>query len=468
MQPVQTAATSAKLDAETQVPLEVLMGRAGLAVALAAVEMGVSYGSRVVVLAGSGNNGGDGYIAAHHLARRGIAVTVFAFAPPAGDVSRRAADRAIRSGVRVRDWPDQPVPCDLVIDALFGCGFHGRLHDRIVPWTNTNAPVLSIDVPSGADASTGAVNGPVFAADRTVTFHAYKVGHFVGAAAEAAGKVTVVDIGLSGGEAEFWLAEESEATLPRRHHSSHKWSVGSVLVIGGSKGMTGAALLAARSALRFGAGSVAIAVNQANASAYLQAPELLTPILGEGSGWSVEDVSAVLATASRFDVVILGPGLDGNDEFMRQILERRAGRIVVDAGALHIRNVIDVLSQREGESILTPHHGEFRAMTGRDGSYRSANQLAKETGATVVLKGHPTFVASDRLVAVTTGGSELSTIGTGDVLAGMIGAAWARGLDAPAAAVAGAYWHGRAGAEIAKTSSVTADGLLSEIGRWAS
>lgn len=467
MQPVQTAATSAKLDAESQVPLDVLMDRAGLAVALAAVEMGVSYGSHVVVLAGSGNNGGDGYVAAHHLARRGVAVTVFAFAPPAGELSRQAASRAIRSGARVRDWRDQPVPCDLVIDALFGCGFHGRLHDRIVAWTGTEAPVLSVDVPSGVDASTGMVSGPVFAADRTVTFHSYKVAHFVGPAAIASGKVTVVDIGLTGGEAEFWLAGEPAARLPARDRTSHKWSVGSVLVIGGSNGMTGAALLVARSALRFGAGSVAIAVNHGNAPAYVGACELLTPVLGESDGWTAEDVSAVLAAASRFDVVVVGPGMEGNDDFIRQILERRAGPIVLDAGGLRIRNVIDVISQREGDSIVTPHLGEFRAMTGEEGSYSAASRLAKETGATVVLKGSPTFVAGDQVVAVTTGGFELATIGTGDVLAGMIAAAWARGLDAPAAAVAAAYRHGMAGAEVAKTTTVTADGLLAEVGRWA-
>ena len=471
MRPVHTAATSAQLDKASTTPLEVLMDRAGLAVALAAAEMGIGYGHRVAVLVGSGNNGGDGYIAAHYLAGRGVDVTIFEFAQPAGQLARWAADRAVRSGVKVQPWSEQVIPADLVIDGLFGGGFHGRLHDRIVPWTRSNLPVLAIDIPSGVDASTGVVDGPAFRAVRTVTFHALKVGHLVGAGADLCGEVTIADIGLEGGEAEFWVAEEADAIRPERSRQAHKWSVGSVMVVGGSAGMTGAAYLAAEAALQCGAGAVAVAVNRANAEDYRGFPAILRPVLGSREVWTGEDVPRVLDAAARFGVLVVGPGLEGSDDFILQILERRKGPVLLDAGGLRLPNLIDVVTQREGETLLTPHAGEFQAMTGEVGTYESAGRLAKETGATVLLKGSPTFVAESgrvgsKVVAVTTPGPELATIGTGDVLAGMIASRWAGGAPALSAAVSAAYWHGVAGAAISEETTVTAARLAAELGRW--
>lgn len=446
------------------------MDRAGLAVALAAIEIGVGYGSRVVVLAGSGNNGGDGYVAAHYLSNRGVDVTVLAFAPPAGDLSRAAADRAERSGVKLRRWSEGPTDSDLLVDALFGVGFHGRLHERIVPWTQTDSPVLAVDIASGLDASTGIADGPAFRADRTVTFHAPKVGHLVGVGPELTGRLTVADIGLTGGEARFWLAEEADASRPGRRSDAHKWSVGSVMVIGGSAGMTGAGYLAAEAALQYGAGAVAVAVNRGNHSDYARFPGLLRPMLGQADQWTGVDVGPVLEAASRFDVLVLGPGLEQCDEFVAQILERRGGPVLLDGGGLRIPHVIEALARRNGETLVTPHAGEFTAMTNETGTYDSAARLAKETETTVLLKGSPTFVAASpkdgsRLVAINTPGPELATIGTGDVLAGMCAAAWAFGVNASDAARSAAYWHGIAGAELAKKTTVTAPGLLGEMGR---
>ncbi len=471
MRPVLTASGSTELDEASTTPLDILMDRAGLAIALAATDMGVAYGDRVVVLAGAGNNGGDGYVAAHYLARRGVDVIVHPFAPPAGELGRAAADRAVRSGAKIRPWPESVATPDLLIDALFGVGFHGRLHDRIVPWTLTASPVLSVDIPSGVDATTGAVDGAAFQATRTVTFHAMKVGHLLGVGAELSGVVTVADIGLSGENALFSIADESDAVRPSRPRHAHKWSVGSVMVVGGSPGMTGAAGLAAQAALQFGAGAAAVAVNQGNERDYAQFVDLLRPALGQHGHWTSADVATVLEAASRFDVLVIGPGLEGCDEFIAQLMERRGGPVLLDAGGLRIPGVIEVLAQRAGDTLVTPHAGEFSAMTNEPGTYDSAARLAKETESTVLLKGSPTFIASPpgaggKLVAVTTPGPELATIGTGDVLAGMIAAWWSFGLDAATAALSATYWHGVAGAELARTSTVTARGLLTEIGRW--
>jgi len=471
MRPVLTASGSTELDEASTTPQGILMDRAGLAVALAATEMGVAYGDRVVVLTGAGNNGGDGYVAAHYLAKRGVDVTVHPFAPPAGELGRAAAERAVRSGAKIRPWPDTVATPALVIDALFGVGFHGRLHDRILPWTRVGAPVLSVDIPSGVDATTGEVDGAAFRATRTVTFHALKVGHLLGVGNELSGVVTVADIGLSGENALFSIADESDAVPPARSRNAHKWSVGSVMVVGGSPGMTGAAGLAAQAAIQFGAGAAAVAVNAGNQHDYVPFPDLLRPVLGEHDQWTSADVSTVLEAASRFDVLVIGPGLEGCDEFVAQLMERRGGSVLLDAGGLRIPGVIEVLAQRSGETLVTPHAGEFLAMTNEPGTHESAARLAKETASTVLLKGSPTFIASPPgaggdLVAVTTPGPELATIGTGDVLAGMIAARWASGFDVATAALSATYWHGVAGAELAKTCTVTAGGLLTEIGRW--
>lgn len=474
MQGVITAQTSAELDAASIEDVSVLMDRAGYAVALEAVRMGATYGSRVAVLAGSGNNGGDAYVAAFYLSQRGALVTMFPYAPPPGEAARDAQARAVSAGARLLEWSDEPSEeasgFDLVIDGLFGGGFHGRLHDRIVPWIDCGAPVLAIDVPSGVDASTGDTDGPAFAADRTVTFHAPKVGHFVGAGRALVGELRVVDIGLAGGNPEFSVMDEGDAPWPRRPVDAHKWSAGSVVVLGGSQGMTGAASLVAHAALSAGAGAVSIACNAANAAVYEQnAPTLLTPRLGRSERWRHEDIPALLEYASRFDVMVIGPGLDEQEDIVREVLARRGGRVLADASALRVPDVVRVIADRQGETIVTPHTGEFQAMTGKPGTYLSADMLASESEAVVVLKGWPTFVASsnDPVVAVTTPREGLATIGTGDVLAGVIGAFWAAGLSAPVAARSAAYWHGRAGSSLAARTTVTADRLIDEIATWS-
>jgi len=468
MKIVITPEESARLDATAPDPVETLMERAGLAVALAAVAMGASYGSRVVVLAGPGNNGGDGYVAARYLIQRGVAVEVHALASPKSPAAAEAHLAAVEAGVQVRDLGD-PVQADLVIDALFGAGFRGGLPEKATAWTATEAPVLAVDIPSGLDATTGQAAGPVFGADCTVTFHARKVGHLIGRGPDLAGRIEVADIGLVGGEGEFLLCEEPDAPRPVRDHDAHKWSSGSVVVVGGSAGLTGAAYLAARSALKGGAGAVTIACPAALQPIYAgMAAEIMTAGIGTGTWFSPADVPAVLLASARYDVMALGPGLGtGQEGFVAGLMEGWEGRLVIDADGINAMAGPEALAKRSFPTLVTPHVGEFRRLTGEEANYRSSRVLASTTGTVVLLKGSPTFVAGDQLWAVTSGGAELATIGTGDVLTGLAAALWARGLDPETAARSAAYWHGRAGAAASGRGTLTAEVLATEVGRFA-
>jgi NAD(P)H-hydrate epimerase len=461
---VLTAAATAEVDAAATDPVEVLMERAGLAVALAAVAMGASYGRRVLVLSGPGNNGGDGYVAARYLRRRGVAVRVLALTEPRSRAAQWAHGTAVAEGVPVERWR-APLEADLVIDGLFGAGFRGALPEHVIPWTGGQAPVLSIDVPSGLDATTGRSEGPVFRAARTITFHSYKVGHFIGIGPEVCGSLQVADIGLTGGEAEFLLTEEEDAVAPVRPRTAHKWSAGSVMVVGGAPGMTGAALLAAASALGTGAGSVLLAAPAGIAGVYASAaPGLLTAAIGSSDRFTAEDAIGILERAERFDVMAVGPGIgSAQSGFVKNLLERWGKPMVVDADGINAIGDPDPLRNRQAPLVLTPHAGEFRRLTGHDADHAAARSLARDTATVVLLKGNPTFIAGEQLWMVDTGGPELATIGTGDVLTGMVAAYLARGLTPEAAARTAAYWHGRAGGSLERRETVTAERLVGEV-----
>lgn len=461
MKPVLTAQQSREQDRAANAALDVLLDRAGLSVALEAARLGAMYGWRVAILAGNGNNGGDGYVAARYLRQRGVAVDLYPLADPKTSVLEQARDAAIASGAHVRDWDDRR-HADLVIDALFGGGFRGDLPD-LSAWRDSRY-TLAVDVASGLDASTGAAAPGALVADATVTFHGPRVGHLIGEGPEYSGVVRVADIGLPDVQPEFWLCEEADAPLPMRARTAHKWSAGSVLVVGGSAGLDGAATLTARSALRAGAGAVMLACPK-TVEDRVRSPEIMTRAISEGDAFSPADVGAVLDLANGFDIVLIGPGLGPSvGSFVQDVLDGTKQRVLVDADALNALDGVESL-RRGGETIITPHAGEFARLTGNDASHRSAADLARASSATVLLKGGPTFVmgGAQRWV-VTTGGRELATIGTGDVLAGMIGAFWAGGLDTETAALSGAYWHGRTAADLQRSRTVTADQLVEHVG----
>ena len=471
---VITPEESARLDAAAADPVEVLMDRAGLAVALAAVQMGAGYGTRVAVLAGTGNNGGDGYVAARYLARRGCAVAVHALAPPrdAEGAAAAAAAAARAAGVPIVPLAG-PTSCDLVIDALFGIGFRGKLPDVVGPWLAV-APMLAVDVPSGLDAATGRAGKKAFRATATVTFHALKPGHLLGDGPDQCGRVEVADIGLQGGAPAMLVCEAGDAPRPVRNRTAHKWSAGSVAIVGGSPGITGAPMLAARAALATGAGAVAVVCPSALQPTYAAlSTEVMTRAVGSGPRFAAGDVDAVLAAAERFDVMVLGPGLGaGQRDLVTGILARWPRPLLLDADGLNALDGTELLADRGAPTVITPHSGELQRLMGKPELARApdldrAAKLPDAAGVVVLLKGNPTFVLGAERWVVRSGGPELATIGTGDVLAGAVAALWARGLDGEVAARSGAYWHGVAGATLSRTGAVTADRLADAMAAFA-
>jgi NAD(P)H-hydrate epimerase len=304
----------------------------------------------------------------------------------------------------------------------------------------------------------------VFKADRTATFHSYKTGHFVGDGPDLCGSVDLYDIGLVGGEPEMYLMTREDVSIPRRERTSHKWSAGAVATIGGVPGLTGAALFSARGAIAAGAGASVLFTTAATSNVYASAaPDIPQLEASETTSWR-NHASEVLSLLGRFDALVMGPGLEPvASEFVEHILDGFDGSIVLDAGALNALARLDVLKRREAPTVLTPHGGEFRRLAGADPDAISARWLAHETGSTVLLKGNPTLVVSGDIVIVDTGGAELATAGTGDVLAGMIAAFIAGGLDPPKAAASAAYIHGVAGSSVAARHVVTPMGLIDEV-----
>ncbi len=425
MIPVLTPDEMAALDAAADEPLDVLIDRAGAAVAHAALDLlGGGYGRRAVVLAGKGNNGADGRAAASRLARRGVRVQVLDAAAP-----------------------ERLAPSDLVIDAAYGTGFRGEHHAP----DPAGAPVLAVDIPSGVSGLTGEVCGHPLPAVRTVTFAALKPGLLFEPGRSLAGEVLLADIGLdaSGARAAVVEAADVAAWLPRRHPDTHKWRA-PLLVVAGSPGMTGAAHLAAAAAQRAGAGMVHVATPGVDDD-----PARPTEAVGlrlAASGWA----GTVLAQLDRFRALVVGPGLGTADATRAAVLAVLADArvaVVVDGDGLSAlgRDAARVLRARAAPTILTPHDGEYERLTGsRPGPDRLAatRALAAATGAVVLLKGATTVVAEPggEVRCSTTGGPSLATAGTGDVLSGIIGALLAAGMAPAAAAAAGAWLHGAAAA----------------------
>lgn len=431
------------------------MDRAGKAVAVAACRIGAGYGSRVVVLAGPGNNGGDGYVAARYLKARGAWVEILALAAPRTGLAREARTLASQDGIRVRPFESRR-RCDLVIDALFGGSARDGLDSEVVSWMSTGAPVVAVDYPTGLDPNTGAVGSEAFAAHTTVTFGALKTGHVKGAGPDLCGEVVVADVGIGGGRPSMFVAEESDAIRPARRRTAHKWSAGAVLVLGGSQGMVGAAAMAARAALEFGAGSVYAASPNPDL-AHQAAPGI--PTLGFGDAVEILD---------RFDVVVAGPGLSEADRHSIVPILQKSGRVLLDAGAL-TPDILEASKVAGADLVLTPHRAEFnRVSAGLSPGVHAVRAFAAKHRATLLLKGSPTVISDGGPpVVVSAGGPELASIGAGDVLAGMIAALWARGLTGVEAAVSGSYWHGTLGSQLAKEGCVTAMRMVDEVRRFA-
>ncbi|MEX2102997.1 MAG: NAD(P)H-hydrate dehydratase, partial [Gaiellaceae bacterium] len=353
----------------------------------------------------------------------------------------------------------------VLVDALFGTGFSGKPRPdsaRAIDQMNrADAPILAVDVPSGVDASTGEVAGPAVEAERTVTFHGRKVGLAVAPGRFHAGAVEVADIGLPSSETRHKrVTTEILELVPRRGPKDNKYSAGSVLVVGGSTGLTGAPSLTAQAALRAGAGIVTACVPASlNAVFEQRLLEVITrPCADEDGSLTLDAADTVLEAAERADAVAIGPGLgraDSGRGLVGYLLDRLDKPVVLDADGLWaLSGHLDWVFSRDAPTVLTPHAGELARLLGRDSRWVNERRLnaaqsgADDVGAVVLLKGADTLVAAPGrgVLVCDLGNPGLATAGTGDVLTGIVAAFLAKGMEAqPAAAAAAAAGGAAAG-----------------------
>ena len=433
-----------------------LMERAGAQAARIAQEEFPDAAAWTVVC-GGGSNGGDGRIMAGYLESAGKEVLV---------VDAKA------------DAVDIGAP-DVIVDALFGTGFAGAPRDdaaKLIGRINASeAPVLAVDLPSGVDASTGEIAGAAVEAAVTVTFHGRKVGVVVAPGRFHAGRVHVAGIGLEQAETSLRLATpELLRSVPRRSEGDNKYTAGHVLVVGGSRGLTGAPSLAALAAMRADAGYVTVAAPASSLPVLEQ--RLLEAVkrpLSEADG--VVDAAAadaVLGLAAKASSVALGPGLgrgDGPKALVRRVLAELELPVVVDADALHDLEPGDW----PGPRVLTPHEGELARLLDRDSKDIAAHRLAsvreasERFGCVVLLKGADTLVAAPGAgtLVVSLGLPSLATAGTGDVLTGIVAAFLAKGLEPQRAAAAAAAAQQLASVEAPQRAGLVASDLIDALPR---
>jgi NAD(P)H-hydrate epimerase len=466
-----------------------LMERAGAAVARAAEELRSD--GPVAVICGKGNNGGDGLVAARLLRHAGREVSVVCLASPedtSGDARINLDRLPGRSPVRPDGTAWEPAGAaaggaaaagawgagaEVIVDALLGTGFagepRGEVADAIGAINRAGVPVVSVDVPSGVDASSGEISGEAVRASVTVTFHAGKPGLWIFPGKAHAGHVRVIDIGVPRGapmEAAVGLMGAGLlAALPVRDASWTKFKSGQVIVAGGSPGLTGAPAMAARASMRAGAGyvTVCVPISLQAVLASGHTPEMMTRGLPEDEDGALTPagVEVVLKATERGGALALGPGLGRTDaaaDLARALAARALVPMVLDADGLNaLAGRLGDLASRTAPTVLTPHAGELGRLLERDSAeiqrarLSSVREAAAAAGAVVVLKGDDTLVADPSgRVAVSPGASPaLATAGTGDVLTGIVAALLAQGLDVFTAAAAGVWLHAGAGREAA-------------------
>jgi len=463
------------------IPGSVLMQNAGGAVARA-LQARFPDPRRVVILCGKGNNGGDGFVVASVLRERQPKVFLLARRGQLqGDAATQAAAYE-RTGGAILELADEDAwrqakplqDCDLVVDALLGTGLKqapsGVLATAIAAMREkrraSGFAVVAVDLPSGLSSDCGAQQWPAVEADLTVTFAAPKWGHVLPPGCDAIGDLLVADIGIpeetlrEGGPLLHLLeASDAASAFPARAPGAHKGDFGHVLVLAGSLGKTGAAVLAGTAALRAGAGLVTVATPAA-ALALVAAsrPELMTePLPTRAETLSPESLPRALELAEARDAVVLGPGLgQGREiqEFVSEFVARCTRPIVIDADGLNALAAVSLRGlPRAAATLLTPHPGEMGRLLGlstKDVQARrvdSARRLAEATRSVVILKGQRSLVAAPggQSAVNPTGNPGMATGGTGDVLSGIAGALLARHGDAWLAGCASVYVHGRAG-----------------------
>ena len=452
---------------------------------------------RVVVACGGGNNGGDGYATARILRSMGREVVVLEAADPGRLSPDAAAQRTSLPGpppaAFSAEWLEGAA---VIVDALLGTGFTGKprgaVGKAIKAIAASGIPVVSVDIPSGIDASTGEAGGDFVKAFATATFLFDKVGLHINPGRDAAGFVRVLEIGIPEGApvepADVGLIEDAGvlALVPRRGPRSNKFTSGHVYVAGGSVGLTGATVLASRAAARAGAGYVTACVpasEQPVVACHLL-EEMQMPLPSrEGHLRAAGSDTLAGAVADRPGAVALGPGLGGSDgarAFARRLVREARTAMVIDADGLNaFAGDAGQLRKHRGGAVCTPHEGELARLLGTSSRRVRARRLehvrkaASRSGTVVVLKGVDTLVAApDGTVGVSPGASPaLATAGTGDVLSGVIASMLARDLEPFAAACAGVRLHARAGglaAEAIGPEGVVAGDVIAALPRaWA-
>ena len=468
---------------EIGIPSIVLMENAGRQ-AVAAMEAAFEdlTASRVAVLCGRGNNGGDGFVVARTLIQRSVPTSVFLI----GSVSDVQGDARTnievlgRIGLTIveitsaQDWElhfSEISQCDIMVDAMVGTGFHGAvtgLLQTVVADVNAlGVPVVAIDLPTGLSADSAEVEGDAIEASMTVTLAAPKIPLIFPPADSHAGDLVIADIGiphpvideLEGPHLELLTRERMREIVPARASDSHKGDFGRVLIVAGSLGRTGAAHLAAVGALRSGAGLVTVATPRSCLPIVASlGPEYMTVPLDETPSGAIDFAGLDRLFEHDADVIAVGPGLGqdpGTVAFVHGLLERAGVPMVLDADALNaFTGDPDRLVGRDGvDVIITPHPGEMARLLGIgiDSVQRHRLDRAREFAAShrvhVVLKGHRTLIASPdgRTFVNLTGNAGMASGGTGDLLTGMIAAWVAQLLDAEAACKLAVYLHGAAG-----------------------
>lgn len=465
---------------ECGIPSILLMENAGRAVCQAASKMlGGLEGKTVVIAAGPGNNGGDGFVAARHLEGAGAVAFLFYFGDRASARGDALANLEIAEKTGLLHEYSSDIEkfrrflggADLVVDALLGTGITGDVRplqaDVIKAINEADAPVLSVDIPSGVNADTGTVRNCAVVADTTVTFAFPKIGLLTGAGVACTGELIVADISIPDkiirdGELHTYLLDEwvARQAVPARSADAHKGTFGHTGIVAGSVGMTGAATLAAEGALRIGTGLVTLLVPESlNDIMEAKVTEAMTiPVpQGRARAFGMASLDRVLDYVEKWDSGVIGPGF-GRDEdtvaFTLELLRRITKPAIVDADALFaVSTDVGVLKQCRAPLVITPHPGEMAALLGTTAAEVQSNRLetarsfAAEHNVTVVLKGAGTVIAKPDGAAYinTTGTPGMATGGTGDVLSGMIGGLLAQGLSPSEAASTAVYLHGRAG-----------------------
>ena len=492
---VVTAAEMRQIDQDTiegiGIPGIVLMETAGSAI-VRAIKQHYPACKRIGILAGKGNNGGDGIVIARQLAHAGRDVHLFLLSSPESFTGEAYINLQIAKNLQLRiaeihtdtalgvekdAFLNHIASCELLVDAILGTGLRGEVRDPIATIINAinnlPIPILSVDLPSGLDADTGNPLGTCVQADRTVTIGLPKRGLLVHPGAERTGKLEIADIGFPEQvidaqdiKVNWTTASQAEQWVPPRPSASHKGTYGRVFIVAGSTGMTGAAALASEAALRAGAGLVTLAIPK-HLNPILEGllPEVMTLPLPETNTGSLaaSATSTILEFVERTkSVLAIGPGLSQNPEtvtlvhqLIRENQEQKLSlRMVIDADGLNaLAQSREALSFLNEDAILTPHPGEMARLTNTPISkletdrISTAQQFANEHGVTLVFKGAPTVTGTPNgdVWINATGNPGMSTGGMGDLLTGIIAGLMAQGTSTEKAAALGVYLHGLAG-----------------------